>query len=44
MQKKTKTKLEEVVNKKHSEAETKNEKNPIVCKHFLEAIENNKYN
>ncbi|XP_059822796.1 zinc finger CCCH domain-containing protein 15 [Hypanus sabinus] len=34
-------KLEEVVQKKHGEAEQK--KTSIVCKHFLEAIENNKY-
>ncbi|KAF1375435.1 hypothetical protein PFLUV_G00220140 [Perca fluviatilis] len=36
-------KLEEVVNKKHGEAEKKKAKTQIVCKHFLEAIENNKY-
>lgn len=36
-------KLEEVVNKKHGEAEKKKSKTNIVCKHFLEAIENNKY-
>ncbi|MBZ3891102.1 Zinc finger CCCH domain-containing protein 15 [Sciurus carolinensis] len=36
-------KLEEVVNKKHGEAEKKKPKTQIVCKHFLEAIENNKY-
>jgi len=36
-------KLEEVVNKKHGEAEKKKTKTQIVCKHFLEAIENNKY-
>ncbi|XP_075899096.1 zinc finger CCCH domain-containing protein 15 [Nelusetta ayraudi] len=36
-------KLEEVVNKKHGEAETKKTKTHIVCKHFLDAIENNKY-
>ncbi|XP_069790874.1 zinc finger CCCH domain-containing protein 15 [Narcine bancroftii] len=34
-------KLEEVVQKKHGDAEHK--KTSIVCKHFLEAIENNKY-
>ncbi|XP_041057696.1 zinc finger CCCH domain-containing protein 15 [Carcharodon carcharias] len=34
-------KLEEVVQKKHGDAEQK--KTVIVCKHFLEAIENNKY-
>ncbi|XP_056391753.1 zinc finger CCCH domain-containing protein 15 [Hyla sarda] len=36
-------KLEEVVNKKHGEAEKKKLKTQIVCKFFLEAIENNKY-
>ncbi|XP_053188415.1 zinc finger CCCH domain-containing protein 15 [Scomber japonicus] len=36
-------KLEEVVNKKHGEAEKKKAKTQIVCKHFLDAIENNKY-
>ncbi|XP_035315133.1 zinc finger CCCH domain-containing protein 15-like [Cricetulus griseus] len=36
-------KLEEVVNKKHGEAEKKKTKTQIVCRHFLEAIENNKY-
>ncbi|XP_062286462.1 LOW QUALITY PROTEIN: zinc finger CCCH domain-containing protein 15 [Scomber scombrus] len=36
-------KLEEVVNKKHGEAEKKKTKTHIVCKHFLDAIENNKY-
>ena len=35
-------KLEEAVNK-HREAEKKKPKSQIVCKHFLEAIENNKY-
>ncbi|XP_038645143.1 zinc finger CCCH domain-containing protein 15 [Scyliorhinus canicula] len=34
-------KLEEVVQKKHGDAEQK--KTVIVCRHFLEAIENNKY-
>ncbi|XP_067891677.1 zinc finger CCCH domain-containing protein 15 isoform X1 [Heterodontus francisci] len=34
-------KLEEVVQKKHGDSEQK--KTVIVCKHFLEAIENNKY-
>ncbi|GCC26897.1 zinc finger CCCH domain-containing protein 15 [Chiloscyllium punctatum] len=34
-------KLEEVVQKKHGDAEQK--KTVIVCKYFLEAIENNKY-
>ncbi|XP_068424521.1 zinc finger CCCH domain-containing protein 15 [Clinocottus analis] len=37
-------KLEEVIAKKHGEeAEKKKSKTHIVCKHFLEAIENNKY-
>ncbi|OCT61401.1 zinc finger CCCH domain-containing protein 15-like isoform X2 [Xenopus laevis] len=36
-------KLEEVVNKKHGEAEKNKNKTQIVCKFFLEAIENNKY-
>ncbi|KAF7651476.1 hypothetical protein LDENG_00110240 [Lucifuga dentata] len=36
-------KLEEVINKKHGEAEKKKAKTQIVCKYFLEAIENNKY-
>ncbi|XP_042522411.1 LOW QUALITY PROTEIN: zinc finger CCCH domain-containing protein 15-like [Dipodomys spectabilis] len=36
-------KLEEIVNKKHGEAEQRKPKTQIVCKHFLEAIENNKY-
>lgn len=36
-------KLEEVVNKKHGEAEKKKTKTQIVCKFFLDAIENNKY-
>ncbi|XP_040295834.1 zinc finger CCCH domain-containing protein 15 isoform X1 [Bufo bufo] len=36
-------KLEEVVNKKHGEAEKKKLKTQIVCKFFLEAIEGNKY-
>ncbi|TWW78437.1 zinc finger CCCH domain-containing protein 15 [Takifugu rubripes] len=36
-------KLEEVVNKKHGEAEKKKPKTQIVCKHFLDAIENSKY-
>ncbi|XP_078260198.1 zinc finger CCCH domain-containing protein 15 [Rhinoraja longicauda] len=34
-------KLEEVVNKKHGDADQK--QTAIVCRHFLEAIENNKY-
>ncbi|KAJ8004491.1 hypothetical protein DPEC_G00136830 [Dallia pectoralis] len=39
-------KLEEVVNKKHGEAENKKAKSQqtqIVCRYFLDAIENNKY-
>uniref|UniRef100_A0A8C5QYU0 Zinc finger CCCH domain-containing protein 15 n=1 Tax=Leptobrachium leishanense TaxID=445787 RepID=A0A8C5QYU0_9ANUR len=36
-------KLEEVINKKHGEAEKKKPKTEIVCKFFLDAIENNKY-
>ncbi|XP_030297576.1 zinc finger CCCH domain-containing protein 15 [Sparus aurata] len=36
-------KLEEVVNKKHGEAEKKKAKTQIVCRYFLDAIENNKY-
>ncbi|XP_069052763.1 zinc finger CCCH domain-containing protein 15 [Lepisosteus oculatus] len=36
-------KLEEVVNKKHGEAEKKKAKTQIVCKYFLDAIESNKY-
>ncbi|KAJ3610483.1 hypothetical protein NHX12_022575 [Muraenolepis orangiensis] len=36
------SKLEEVVNKKHGE-EQKKAKTQIVCKHFLDAIEGNKY-
>ncbi|KAM9809232.1 zinc finger CCCH domain-containing protein 15 isoform X2 [Syngnathus typhle] len=36
-------KLEEVVNKKHGEADKKKSKTQIVCKFFLDAIENNKY-
>ncbi|KAI1898175.1 hypothetical protein AGOR_G00069640 [Albula goreensis] len=36
-------KLEEVVNKKHGEAEKKKAKTQIVCRYFLEAIENSKY-
>ncbi|KAM6956745.1 zinc finger CCCH domain-containing protein 15 [Aplochiton taeniatus] len=37
-------KLEEVVTKKHAEAEKKKTKaTQIVCRHFLEAIEGNKY-
>ncbi|XP_072246658.1 zinc finger CCCH domain-containing protein 15 [Leuresthes tenuis] len=36
-------KLEEVINKKHGEAEKKKAKTQIVCRYFLDAIENNKY-
>ncbi|KPP76591.1 zinc finger CCCH domain-containing protein 15-like [Scleropages formosus] len=36
-------KLEEVVNKKHGETEKKKAKTQIVCKYFLDAIENSKY-
>ncbi|RXM30385.1 Zinc finger CCCH domain-containing protein 15 [Acipenser ruthenus] len=36
-------KLEEVVNKKHGEADKKKLKTQIVCRYFLDAIENNKY-
>ncbi|KAJ8416912.1 hypothetical protein AAFF_G00327900 [Aldrovandia affinis] len=36
-------KLEEVVNKKHGEAELKKAKTQIVCRYFLDAIENSKY-
>ncbi|KAJ0005277.1 hypothetical protein NQD34_011491 [Periophthalmus magnuspinnatus] len=36
-------KLEEVVNKKHGEAEKKKAKTQIVCKYFLDAIESNNY-
>ncbi|KAM3862676.1 zinc finger CCCH domain-containing protein 15 [Diretmus argenteus] len=36
-------KLEEVVNTKHGEAEIKKNKTHKVCKHFLDAIETNKY-
>ncbi|XP_041117720.1 zinc finger CCCH domain-containing protein 15-like [Polyodon spathula] len=36
-------KLEEVVNKKHGEADKKKAKTQIVCRYFLDAIENNKY-
>lgn len=36
-------KLEEVVNKKHGEADLSKAKTQIVCKFFLDAIENNKY-
>ncbi|XP_039613656.1 zinc finger CCCH domain-containing protein 15 isoform X2 [Polypterus senegalus] len=36
-------KLEEVVNKKHGETEKKKAKTLIVCKYFLDAIENSKY-
>lgn len=36
-------KLEEVVKKKHGEEEKKKAKTQIVCRYFLDAIENNKY-
>ncbi|CAK9301738.1 unnamed protein product [Gordionus sp. m RMFG-2023] len=36
------SKLEEVVSKKHSE-ENKSNKTDIICKHFLKALEDNKY-
>ncbi|KAJ8403373.1 hypothetical protein AAFF_G00351450 [Aldrovandia affinis] len=36
-------KLEEVINKKHGEAEKKKAKTQIVCRYFLDAIEINKY-
>ncbi|CAH2306873.1 zinc finger CCCH domain-containing 15 [Pelobates cultripes] len=36
-------KLEEVVNQKHGESEKKKPKTEIVCRFFLDAIENNKY-
>ncbi|XP_064185881.1 zinc finger CCCH domain-containing protein 15 [Anguilla rostrata] len=36
-------KLEEVVNKKHGEADKKKAKTQIVCRYFLDAIENSKY-
>ncbi|KAM4626736.1 zinc finger CCCH domain-containing protein 15 [Discoglossus pictus] len=36
-------KLQEVVNKKHGEAEKKKAKTQIVCRYFLDAIEINKY-
>ncbi|MEE6489856.1 hypothetical protein FKM82_015702 [Ascaphus truei] len=36
-------KLQEVVNQKHGEAEKKKPKTQIVCRYFLDAIENNKY-
>ncbi|GAU87454.1 hypothetical protein RvY_00290 [Ramazzottius varieornatus] len=35
--------LQDVVNKKHSEGEALKPKTDIVCKHFLAAIEDNKY-
>ncbi|XP_033728094.1 zinc finger CCCH domain-containing protein 15-like [Pecten maximus] len=37
------TKLEEVVAKKHGENEKTKPKTGIICKHFLEAVENYKY-
>ncbi|XP_064466968.1 zinc finger CCCH domain-containing protein 15-like isoform X2 [Ornithodoros turicata] len=36
-------KLQEVVEKKHGEAERKMPKTDIICKHFLDALEQNKY-
>ncbi|KAL4217130.1 hypothetical protein ACF0H5_023584 [Mactra antiquata] len=36
-------KLEEVVNKKHAESEKAKPKTSIICKFFLEAVENGKY-
>ncbi|XP_041374968.1 zinc finger CCCH domain-containing protein 15-like [Gigantopelta aegis] len=36
-------KLEDVINKKHGEAELSKPKTAIICKFFLEAVENNKY-
>ncbi|XP_076120367.1 zinc finger CCCH domain-containing protein 15 [Alosa pseudoharengus] len=36
-------KLEEVINKKHGEAEKIKPNTKIVCRYFLDAIENNKY-
>lgn len=36
-------KLKEVVEKKHGEAERKMPKTDIICKYFLDALENNKY-
>jgi len=39
----TQDKLEEVVKKKHGEAEKKKPKTDIICKYFLEAIDKNLY-
>ncbi|XP_057379263.1 zinc finger CCCH domain-containing protein 15 homolog isoform X2 [Daphnia carinata] len=36
-------KLKEVVEKKHAEADKKKTKTDIICKHFLDAVEKNKY-
>ncbi|PVD39074.1 hypothetical protein C0Q70_01702 [Pomacea canaliculata] len=36
-------KLNEVINKKHGESEKTKPKTAIICKHFLEAVENSKY-
>jgi len=36
-------KLEEVVNKKHAESDKSKPKTSIICKFFLEAVENSKY-
>jgi len=36
-------KLEEVINKKHGESNKKKMTTTIICKYFLEAVENNKY-
>lgn len=35
--------LEEVINKKHGESEKSKPKTAIICKHFLDAVENSKY-
>ncbi|KAK7112415.1 zinc finger CCCH domain-containing protein 15-like [Littorina saxatilis] len=35
--------LNEVINKKHGESEKDKPKTGIICKHFLEAVENSKY-
>nr|SVE75351.1 EOG090X0C5B [Daphnia dolichocephala] len=36
-------KLKEVIAKKHAEADMKKTKTDIICKHFLDAVEKNKY-
>nr|CAG4647348.1 EOG090X0C5B [Megafenestra aurita]SVE92616.1 EOG090X0C5B [Megafenestra aurita] len=36
-------KLKEVVEKKHAEADKKKTKTDIICRHFLDAVEKNKY-